>query len=63
MPALLLPSFECAYAITVHKSQGSEFDHVALLLGDDPLSRKKELLYTAATRAKKKLSVWGIKDS
>ncbi|MFV0340966.1 MAG: ATP-dependent RecD-like DNA helicase [Parachlamydiaceae bacterium] len=60
IPALLLPSFEFAYAITVHKSQGSEFDHVALLLGDDPLSRKKELLYTAATRAKKKLSVWGI---
>lgn len=60
IPALLLPGFECAYAITVHKSQGSEFDHVALLLGDDPLSRKKELLYTAATRAKKKLSVWGV---
>lgn len=60
MPALLLPSFEHAYAITVHKSQGSEFDHVALLLGDDPLSRKRELLYTAATRAKKKLSVWGV---
>jgi exodeoxyribonuclease V alpha subunit len=60
IPALLPPSFEFAYAITVHKSQGSEFDHVALLLGDDPLSRKKELLYTAATRAKKKLSVWGV---
>lgn len=59
LPALLLPGFEYAYAITVHKSQGSEFDHVALLLGDDPLSRKRELLYTAATRAKKKLTVWG----
>lgn len=57
IPALLLPHYELAYCITVHKSQGSEFDHVLLLLGDDPLSRKRELLYTAATRAKKKLTV------
>jgi exodeoxyribonuclease V alpha subunit len=57
IPALLLPGFEYAYAMTVHKSQGSEFDHVLLLLGDDPLSKKRELLYTAATRARKKLSV------
>lgn len=57
IPALLLPGFEYAYAMTVHKSQGSEFDHVLLLLGDDPLSKKRELLYTAATRARKKLTV------
>ncbi len=56
-PALLLPSFEYAFAITVHKSQGSEFDRVALILGKDPLSTKKQLLYTAATRAKKELIV------
>lgn len=60
LPALLLPHYELAYCITVHKSQGSEFDHVALLLGQDPLSKKRELLYTAATRAKKKLSVYNF---
>lgn len=57
IPALLLPGFEYAYAMTVHKSQGSEFDEVLLFLGNDPLSKKRELLYTAATRARKKLIV------
>lgn len=57
LPALLLSDFDYGYAMTVHKSQGSEFDQVLLLLGDDPLSKKKELLYTAATRARKKLTV------
>ncbi|MDB4989179.1 MAG: exodeoxyribonuclease subunit alpha [Myxococcaceae bacterium] len=48
-----LPSHESAYAMTVHKSQGSEFDRVAIVLPERPsriLSR--ELLYTAITRAK-----------
>ncbi|MDA8111372.1 MAG: ATP-binding domain-containing protein, partial [Nitrospiraceae bacterium] len=50
---------EYAYAMTVHKSQGSEFDHVLLLLGgfDHPLLTRS-LLYTGATRAKNRLTVW-----
>ncbi|MDB4976230.1 MAG: exodeoxyribonuclease subunit alpha [Myxococcaceae bacterium] len=54
-----LPSHESAYAMTVHKSQGSEFDRVAIVLPERPsriLSR--ELLYTAITRAKTNVSVY-----
>jgi exodeoxyribonuclease V alpha subunit len=48
-----LPEIETVYALTVHKSQGSEFDQVALVLPDRPgplLTR--ELLYTGVTRAR-----------
>jgi exodeoxyribonuclease V alpha subunit len=54
-----LPSHESAYAMTVHKSQGSEFDRVAIVLPERPsrvLSR--ELLYTAITRARHGVSLY-----
>jgi exodeoxyribonuclease V alpha subunit len=49
-----MPPCETAYALTIHKSQGSEFDEVLIALPDvmHPLLTK-ELLYTAITRAKK----------
>lgn len=48
-----LPQFSLAYAITIHKSQGSEFDGVAVVLPDeDNQVLTRELLYTAATRAR-----------
>ena len=52
--------FNPAYFLTVHKSQGSEFDHVNLLLphSDHPLLTR-ELVYMAITRAKKKFSLYG----
>ena len=52
--------FNPAYFLTVHKSQGSEFDHVQLLLPrhDNPLITR-ELIYTAITRARKKFSLHG----
>jgi exodeoxyribonuclease V alpha subunit len=53
-----LPRHESVYAMTVHKSQGSEFDAVAVVLPERPspiLSR--ELLYTAITRAKRSVSI------
>ena len=48
-----------AYAMTIHKSQGSEFDHVAISF-DDSNTRllTQELMYTAVTRAKKQVSVF-----
>ncbi|PHS69342.1 MAG: exodeoxyribonuclease V subunit alpha [Methylophaga sp.] len=51
-----LPAHETAYAITIHKSQGSEFDNVLVLLAEEesPLLTR-ELLYTAITRAKKQV--------
>lgn len=57
LPALLLPRFDYAFSLTVHKSQGSEFDEVLLVLPEN-LTVSKELLYTAVTRARKKLDVW-----
>ncbi len=54
---------ELAYAVTVHKSQGSEFDCVILPLIDTPsLLLYRNLLYTAVTRAKKLLIVVGLKS-
>jgi exodeoxyribonuclease V alpha subunit len=49
-----LPDFAPAWASTVHKSQGSEFDSVFLILPSDPDSEalSRELLYTAITRAR-----------
>jgi len=56
-----LEQLEHAYAITVHKSQGSEFDTVILPLfyGSSPFLTKN-LLYTAVTRAKKKVVLIGL---
>ena len=49
-----------AYAITVHKSQGSEFPAVILAVGDTPRRlRYRNLLYTAITRAKRLLIIVG----
>jgi len=57
-----LPKVETVYAMTIHKTQGSEFNHVALVLPEnDSLVLSRELLYTAITRAKDKLSVFGSK--
>jgi exodeoxyribonuclease V alpha subunit len=57
---LKMPEHETVYAMTVHKSQGSEFDSVLLLLPDhiNPLLTR-ELLYTAVTRARKKVEIYG----
>lgn len=53
VPAVRLPAHETAWALTVHRSQGSEFDHVHLVLpaADHPLLTR-ELVYTAISRAR-----------
>lgn len=51
---------ETVYAMTVHKSQGSEFDHAALVLPDEPSAvLTRELLYTGITRARRWFSLQG----
>ena len=57
---LRLPEHDSAFALTVHKSQGSEFDHVLLLLPQEN-SRilTRELLYTGVTRAAKTVTLAG----
>ena len=53
LPVSRLPPHETAFAITVHKSQGSEFDRVLVALGDEePRLLTRELLYTGVTRAR-----------
>jgi exodeoxyribonuclease V alpha subunit len=55
-----LSDHETAFAMTVHKSQGSEFDHVLLVLPDrDSPLLTKELVYTGITRARKEVTLWG----
>ncbi|MGD8862069.1 MAG: exodeoxyribonuclease V subunit alpha [Myxococcales bacterium] len=58
--AARLPPHESVFAMSVHKSQGSEFDRVDVLLPREPspiLSR--ELLYTAVTRARRRVVIHG----
>jgi len=59
IPACLLPKYEYAYCLSVHKSQGSEFDRVLLLMPEGTEFFGRESLYTAVTRARKKLEIWG----
>lgn len=60
-----LARVETAFAMTVHKSQGSEFEHTALVLPDVQASRQltRELLYTGITRARSALSLLGGQTS
>lgn len=61
----VLPEHEGAFALTIHKSQGSEYGHVAVLLGPDPEHRllSRQLIYTGVSRAKREVSIWGSRES
>ncbi|MFC0180350.1 exodeoxyribonuclease V subunit alpha [Thorsellia kenyensis] len=55
-----LPEHETAFAMTVHKSQGSEFQHTLLVMPSEPNPvLTKELVYTGVTRASKQLTLYG----
>jgi exodeoxyribonuclease V alpha subunit len=59
-----LPAHVPAYAMTVHKSQGSEFEHVLFVLPEsDSRILTRELFYTAVTRAKSRLTVISTKEA
>ncbi len=60
-----LPAHEPAFALTIHKSQGSEYGHVAVVLPPDPEHRilSRQLLYTGLSRAKHTLELWGPQAS
>ena len=54
-----LESVETVFAMTVHKSQGSEFAHVLLVLPDEMTPvLTRELVYTGVTRARERLTIW-----
>jgi exodeoxyribonuclease V alpha subunit len=60
LPPLRLPEHETALAMTVHKSQGSEFREVLVLLPEQPVRvMSRELLYTAVTRARERATLAG----
>lgn len=54
-----LPAYESVYAMTIHKTQGSEFSHVAMVLPETSENQllTRELLYTGITRAKNQFSL------
>ncbi len=58
MALVRLPAHETAFAMTVHKSQGSEFDQVLVLLPEDHNAvLTRELVYTAVTRARLRVTL------
>ena len=63
-PFSQLEELELSYAITIHKSQGSEYPAVILPLLDGPqMLFNRNLLYTAITRATKCVVILGSKDT
>jgi len=59
IPPEFLPKHETAFAMTVHKSQGSEFDRVLMVLPpEDSVLLTRELIYTGITRAKQSVTIW-----
>jgi exodeoxyribonuclease V alpha subunit len=63
VPLSRLPAHETVFAMTVHKSQGSEFERVALVLPERPSPvLTRELVYTAITRAKQRVQLFGSRS-
>lgn len=59
IPIYQLPKYETCFAITIHKSQGSEFQNVVIILPDQHIPiLTRELFYTAVTRARQKLMLY-----
>jgi exodeoxyribonuclease V alpha subunit len=56
-----LPGHDSAFAMTVHKSQGSEFAEVLLVLPEQPSPLlNRSLLYTGISRARDRVEIWGL---
>lgn len=60
-----LPPHEPAFAITIHKSQGSEYAHVAVLLPPERDNRilSRQLLYTGLSRARESVELWSSDEA
>ena len=64
LPTSRLADVTTAHAMTVHRSQGSQFDEVTVLVPEaDSRILTRELFYTAVTRAKKHVRIIGGEDA
>lgn len=65
VPLGLLPEYDLAFALTIHQSQGSQYEQVEVVLPHDPKSSlaSRELLYTGITRARRRVVVHASKES
>ncbi len=61
--ALALPAFEYSYCLSVHKSQGSEYDEVFILMPPGSEAFGREVLYTAVTRARRKVTLAAARET
>jgi exodeoxyribonuclease V alpha subunit len=59
LPKLSLPKFELGFVISVHKSQGSEYENVYIIMPKGSEVFGRQILYTAITRAKKSVKIAG----
>jgi exodeoxyribonuclease V alpha subunit len=57
VPQIACPNIELAYVLSVHKSQGSEYEEVLFIVPDGGEHFGKEIIYTGITRAKKKITL------
>jgi len=63
VPPVRLPAHDTVFAMTIHKSQGSEFNRLLMLLpGNDSEALTRELVYTGLTRAKSAVEIWGDEE-
>lgn len=64
VPVTRMPEHDTVHALTIHKSQGSEYEHVVVVLPDhDSRIVTRELLYTAITRARTKVTIVGSRET
>jgi exodeoxyribonuclease V alpha subunit len=58
IPFGLITDYSVAFAISIHKSQGSEYNHIFILCQDEDEMMSRELLYTAITRCRKSVKLF-----
>lgn len=64
-PPARIPEVETAWALTIHRTQGSEYEHILLVIPpvDDSPILSRELLYTGLSRAKQSATLWCTQQS
>ncbi|MCF7851826.1 MAG: exodeoxyribonuclease V subunit alpha [Simkaniaceae bacterium] len=58
IPKMLLPAHDLAFAISIHKSQGSEYQDIIMLLDDEMEGIGRESIYTGITRSRRSIQIY-----